>query len=59
MTDRQHLFYCEQPDRDGVMVNVEVWVDLEDAMRIAFNATRNKTQTACQGPVHAKVLKDD
>jgi hypothetical protein len=59
VTDRRHLFYCEQTDRDGAVVRVEVWVDLDDAMRIAFNASRNKSRKACQGPVYAKVLKDD
>ena len=59
MTERRHLFYWEQTDRDGAVVKVEVWVDLDEAMNIAFNASRNKSRKACQGPVYAKVVKDD
>lgn len=59
VTDRRHLFYTRMEDRTDKSVLVEVWVDLDEAMAIAFNATRNKSRKACQGPVYAKVVKDD
>lgn len=59
VTNRRHLFWTNQTDRDGAAVKVEVWVDLDEAMNIAFNASRNKSRKACQGPVYAKVVKDD
>lgn len=62
MTDvekTQHLFYTRIEDRTGESVLVEVWLNNSEAMAIAFNATRNKSRKACQGPVYAKVVKDD
>lgn len=55
------LFWTKVPDptRNGALVSVKVYVDIDESIEIAHNAARNKTRKATRGPIRCEALSGD
>ena len=51
------LFYTQAVNKDGHMVDVDVFIDDEHCNKVAEWAAKNTTQKSRSGPVHAMVRK--
>ena len=51
------LFHAQAVDKDGVMRDVDVYIDNDHCLKVAARAARNTTGKSKSGPVHARVVK--